>query len=255
MTFKRKVTRKQFLKQPDEFITTTQRLVEFAQQNTRLVSFVLIGVVCLLFFGGLGLLYSNKKKGEARDLETKILHLYHRPVLTAEELTTGKSGFRSKEERYQVSLDQFQQLLDKYGWTRSGQRALLYIGDCYYGLKKFDNAKEIYEKYLAEYPDDKLMGYLVRRNLGYVSEAQGKLDEAISYYRQTLKQETDLGGLQLYLNIARCYELKQDWQQALNTYEEAVYAFSGNPDISEIKQHIQELENVISSGHSPQPSS
>lgn len=254
MTFKRKVTRKQFLKQPDEFITITQRLVEFAQQNTRLISIILMSVVGLLFIGGIGWLYSNKKKREARNLESRVLQLYRQPVLTAEELTTRKIGFRNEEERFRFSLKQFQKLEDKYGWTKSGQRALLYIGDCYYGLREFDKAEQAYEKYLTKYPGDKLIGCLVRWNLGYVSEAQGKLDEAISYYQQALKQDISLGGLQLYLNIARCYELKQNWELALSTYKEAVSTFPGHPNISGITQHIQELENVISSGRLPQPS-
>jgi tetratricopeptide (TPR) repeat protein len=256
MAFKRKVTRKQFLKQPDEFITTAQRIMNFVQQNTRLLYSILVITTGLLIMGGIGWLYLTDLKQKARALEDKALELYHRPVLGAETPKTPAAvGFSNEEERYHAALPQFQQLVDEYGWTKSAQRALLYIGDCYYGLGEYDKAKQVYEKYLAEYPDDKLMGYLLWQSLGYTCEAQDKLDEAIGYYRQALNQEAPAAKFQLYLDIARCYELKQDWQQALATYKEAVSTFAENPRTDEIRQRIQELEAVISSANLPQSSS
>ncbi len=255
MTFKRKVTRKQFLKQPDQFITTSQQILEYIQQNTRLLTSILIGAVCLLVFGGLGYLNSNRLEGEAQKLETEAFEIYHQPILSQEDIQAGKRGFRNEADRYRAALPRFQRILDEHGRTQSAQRALLYVGDCYYGLGEFEKAGVIYKKYLAEYPDDELMGFMVRQSLGYVSEAQGKLDEAIGYYRQALEQISSPAAFQLYLNIARCYELKQDWQQALNTYKEGIAAFPKSPNISETKRHIQELEAIVSLASPPQSSS
>jgi tetratricopeptide (TPR) repeat protein len=255
MTFKRKITRKQFLNQPDQFISTSQHIVEFIQQNTRLITSILIGVFCLLVFGGLGYLYLNRVKRGAQKLEVDALDIYHQPLLTTKDIEIGRRGFKNEAERYQASLPRFQQIKDEYGWTQNGQRAMLYIADCYYGLGEFKKASEVYNQYLAEYPEDKLMGFIVRQNLGYVSEAQNQLDEAINHYQQALEETTSQAGFQLYLNIARCYELKQDWQQALNTYNDGLAAFPESRSIPEIAQHIKELEVMVSSTNPPQPSS
>jgi tetratricopeptide (TPR) repeat protein len=255
MAFKRRITRKQFLKQPDEFITTTQRIVGFAQQNTRLLSSILIGVAGLVVLGGVGWLYLSSVKREVQKLEDNVVELYHRPILSVEEVKAGKIGFKSEEERYRTTLPRFQQMVDKYGWTKNAKRALLYIGDCYYGLREYEKAQQAYEEYLDKNPNDKLMGYMLLQNLGYINEAQGKLDEAIGYYQQGLKQEVSLAGLQSYLNIARCYELKQDWPQALITYKKARASFPESRNVGGIEQSIKELEAVISSANLPQPSS
>ncbi len=255
MSFRRRFTRKQFLNQPDQFIATSQNTVEFIQQNARLITSVLIGAACFLVFGGLVYLYSNRVSADAQKLEVEALDLYHRPILNAEEIASGKRGFKSDEERYQVSLSRFKRIVDEFGRTQTAQRAMLYIGDCYYGLGEFEKAKESYEEYLSKYPDDELMQIILRQNLGYISEAQGKLDEAIGYYQQALKQTTPSAGFLLYLNIARCYELKQNWQQALVTYNEGVSAYPEEPKVSDIRQHIQELEAIVSSANPPQPSS
>jgi tetratricopeptide (TPR) repeat protein len=256
MAFKRSITRKQFLKQPDEFITIAQRMMNFVQQNTRLIYSVLMGVAGVVVLGGIVWLYLNGVKREARNLENNALELYHQPVLTEEDRKLGRTGFNTDEERYRAALNRFQQVVDKYGWTDSAQRALIYIGDCYYGLKDYEQAKQAYEQYLAKYPDDKLMGYIVRQSLGYVSEAQDKLDEAIDYYRDALRQETAAGKFQLYLDIARCYEIKQDWKQALATYKEVTANFPLDPKVRDMEQHIEELEAIVlSSANSPQSSS
>jgi len=65
--------------------------------------------------------------------------------------------------------------------------------------------------------------------LGNEAYAEGKFDEAISYYKGVLEQEGYSASL-LY-NMANAYYQKEDVGQAILHYERALYLNPGNPDI------------------------
>ncbi len=252
MAYKRRVTRKQFLKRPDEFISGTQRFMAYLQDNTKIFYTLLIAAAGIIVVGGIVWMYLNGVKAQARTLEDEALKIYHRPVLTEEETKkSGRGGFKNDAERYKAAYVKFEQLVDKYGWTNSARRGLLYLGDCYYGLKEYEKAKVSYKQYLDKYPDDKIVGYLLWQNLGYINEEQNKYDEAITCYEEAITHDAPSAGeFQLQLDIARCYELKKDWSKALAKYKEAVSAFPDFPKTEQVDLHLQEVEAILSSVNS-----
>ena len=66
---RKKISRKQLLNEPDEFITTTGRIIRFLQDNRRQVVLYGIIVLAVLAAGFLGYSYLRWEEGKAQAIQ------------------------------------------------------------------------------------------------------------------------------------------------------------------------------------------
>ena len=91
-------------------------------------------------------------------------------------------------------------------------------------MGKDDAAIANYKIYISKYPED-YRGY---QNIGIVYKRSGKLDETIENYKKALELRKDDRDIELVEDLAECYHIKKDYQNAIKYYDEVLVAKPDN---------------------------
>ena len=206
----KKITRKQLLKEPDEFITTTGRVVRFLQENRRPVTLYGIIVLAVLAAGFLAYSYFRWEEGKALTIQQQALQLY-------QEAYAGAENPDKQKESFQKAKEKFQEAYKVYGRGTVGQISQIYIGNCHYALKEWDAAIQAYAQCL-----DGPFRAVAAQSMGYGYEAKGEFAKALEHFQRNADGEAGAHQEEGLLGVARCYEALNQKPKALETYQKAL---------------------------------
>lgn len=224
---KQKATRKDLLKSPDEFLTVSGRAIALFSAHRRELEYLGIGLACLaiIYLAGQTYLgYVNKKGQEAYNTAYKAAVKETRPGAKAEDLKKVRSLF--------------QEVLDKRGLSRAAGLVPPHMAYMDFFLKRYDEAIDLYTRYLEDVSDDPRYARLTRLALASCYEAKGDLDAAI----KTLKPLTDgPGGLFAemgLLDLTRVYRLADQADKAKETLKVLSEKFADSPLLPVAKANL-----------------
>jgi tetratricopeptide (TPR) repeat protein len=170
---KYKKTRKELLKEPDEFITLSGKLIGFAVAHKNQLIYGLGIIVSLaLIFSGIRF-FSIRSENKAAALLNQSLAKY--------ESVKDDTKLLVAYER--VSND-FQSILDKYGSKKSGKIARLTYANICYDAGKYEQAIELYKTALQDFESRPLIHNQILSNLGYAWEQLKDYATAVSYFEK-----------------------------------------------------------------------
>jgi predicted negative regulator of RcsB-dependent stress response len=129
MAKKTRITRKELLKEPDQFLSSTDKAMLFFKQNR---SSVIGGVVGFIFLGLSFLGYQNYEKSQTMKFES--LYFKMEQIAKNSEI---------KSEKLQEKLIEIR---DQIGEGPHRNRASLFLADIYFQYEEFDKAKTINEE-------------------------------------------------------------------------------------------------------------
>lgn len=171
---KKRTTRKELVKKPDEFITQTGKVIQWAQENTK----PLVYGVCIFF--GLVILvsgyrmYNSARMKAASTLLSSSLDAYEKAAEGAKD---------PGDVLAQVSTD-FDKLVNKYGGQPEGRLGgVLYAHIALAGADT-DDAIKYYEKAYKQYGSDATLSNIVLNGLAVAHMEKGENDAAINYLTQ-----------------------------------------------------------------------
>mgnify|MGYP001307035526 FL=1 len=222
MAKKNKLTRKELLKEPDQFLSSTDKAMLFFKQNR---SSVTGGVVGVIFLGLSFLGYQNYEKSQTMKFES----LYFKMEQIAE----------NSNEKGNKLQDQLIKIRDQINEGPHRNRASLFLADIYFQYEDFDKAKTIYEEVRSK--STGLNHEMAAVNLAYTYEAMGNLKKAIDLYKLTINSNSNFPLFQVYWSLARCHENNNDTSSALLILREMQIKFSGSAELKNIDSRIQEL--------------
>ena len=222
MAKKIKITRKELLKEPDQFLSSTDKAMLFFKQNR---SSVIGGVLGIMLLGLSYLGYQNYEKSQTMKFES----LYFKMEQIAE-------NSEIKSEKLQEKLIEIRDQIDE-GPHRN--RASLFLADIYFQYEDFDKAKSIYEEVRNQ--SSGLNHEMAAVNLAYTYEAMGNLKKAIDLYKLTINSNSNFPLFQVYWSLARCHENNNDTSSALLILREMQIKFSGSSELKNIDSRIKEL--------------
>jgi len=201
---RRRISKKK-LKEPDEFISTTARMISWTMENLKLI---LIGII----IGALVVVSLVFWRIRARNREIEALNSFYRvsEILMSAEDTSSKG--------YQEAIDEFERIQREYPHTDAFQLAQLQLGQGLLNLKQYEKAVETYRKFLDNEPREGLYRLLALQNLGYAYEGQGDYQRALDSFQSLVAKGESFLQPWGYLNIARCYEKLGKREEALNNY-------------------------------------
>ncbi len=218
MTVKKRLTRKQLLKKPDEFITLTQQVIDFVDENRKVVLGVVgaVGLATVVIVSFYFWRASNSQ--QALVLEQEGNRLY------SAKQTQGVYGMEQVRSDGEIknALEKYKEIVEKYPDTPNAERAHVYIGDCYFRLQQFDDAERSYLQYLAKYPDQGFFTMAVKQSLAYVYEAKGDYNKAISFFTDASSDLPEEERIRAFMDIGRCYEEMGKFDFALDYYQKVV---------------------------------
>ncbi|OGW28167.1 MAG: hypothetical protein A3K09_01975 [Nitrospinae bacterium RIFCSPLOWO2_12_FULL_47_7] len=218
------------LKEPDEFLTLTDRLVHYCMEKRAVVSSVVLGILILL-----GAVYGVHyyQQMEAVHMESLLV-----------EMENIRSQIKNKQPG-QVITD-LETTLGKFNESGQKHRARLLLADVYYKNQQFDKSIELYSDVLKGASIEDLSHNFAQLGLAYSYESKKEYKKAIGAYRAIIDNKTaSLPLLTVYLDLVRCYEFDHDKKNALLLLREAKNKFKSIADMETIDRRISRLEGEI----------
>jgi len=206
----KKITRKQLLKEPDEFITTTGKVIRFFRENQKQVTLGGIILGAVLAAGILGYSYFHWEEGKALAVQQQGLQIY-------QEAFAGAGNPDKAKETFKKALEKFQEAYKIYGRGTVGQISQIYVGNCHYALMEWDAAIQAYAQCL-----DGPFRSVAAQSLGYCYEAKGEFAKALENFQRNADGEAGAYQEEGLLGVARCYEALNQKPKALETYQKAL---------------------------------
>jgi tetratricopeptide (TPR) repeat protein len=200
---------KKELKSPDAFQTTFESVGDYVSENKTRVMIIGTALVCA-FLIAMGIyLYWNHYSTSALKLYAKA----QRNIVNSGE----------NKENTAENTKIFQELIDKYSYSWSGQMAYYHLGNIYYQQGEMDKAISTYEKFVNKAGADKTgVKFLALTSIGYAYEVKKDFKQALKSFEQA--QNANHTGFEMIglRNLARAHEELNNKGKALEYYKKAL---------------------------------
>jgi len=214
MAVKKRITRKQLLKEPDTFMTFSGKAVAFVRANQKQIGYLMTGLVVAVVGFALFWYLSGLSEDKAYALLNEGLSHY------------GKINPDEEEGHFsEVARERLQRLVSEYGSTPAGKLGWHLYGDVSYEAGQFDEAVRAYEAALESFPDDDILRPLIWNSLGYAHEAKQDIDQAIQCWEKVTGFAGTLVKSDAYFNLGRMYEQRMNTEKAREAYGKVVEGF------------------------------
>jgi predicted negative regulator of RcsB-dependent stress response len=228
----KKITRKELLKEPDEFITTSAHIVAYARENPkRVLTISVVIIVCLLAAVGF---YAYQRQGKLASHE-----LFERALLEYQMLEMSRQTLT--EEQLDKMLAQFEIIAKEYSSFPEGQMAQLYSGHMLYKKGDFPAALDRYTKMQTTSLAKEGLGPLILYHIAMTRFALKDYDQAIFIFDQLSKDTNSPYRREAHAAIARIYEASGKNKEAVQAYRQYLKMFPEAPDAAFVKSRIAEL--------------
>jgi len=223
MATRDRFSRKQ-LKRPDEFISTSERVIDFCQKNQGVL--IASALVVVLVIGGASFVSHNRKQQELR----------------MENLLDEMQGVKENAAGKGPVTDQLKEYLDRFDEGMHKQRARLLLANAFYQEQKFPEAIAVYNEILRQSRPGETVYELAQVDLGYAYESEKDYKKAIEIYKSIVDRGEALSLFDVYLSLARTYELVQDSKNALLILREMENKFKDHAQLFKVRGKIKKLE-------------
>lgn len=208
-----KITRKELLKSPDEFLTLTQRAFNFVSAHSKPIITAAIVVVAAVALG-IGIkAYSDYKTGQA-------------VVAYAEAAAAVPAAQNFDPQKAEAAVVELEKVAQTYSGRPSARSATMDLGALYFKLGKFDQSEAAYRSLLSSLvAQEQHLKPLLLDSLAYVLEAKGNPAQAAASWEELLTLSGDVLKDQTYLNLGRVYQAQGQTDKAKEAYEKLVAGF------------------------------
>jgi tetratricopeptide (TPR) repeat protein len=205
----KKITKKK-LKEPDEFISLTEKIYLFITHHSKFIMTGGIAVLVILSFLFLYNRWERRNEEEAYQNFRSAVEIYQ---MVDSQYREGSGS------EYKDVLEKFNKIITTFSRTPSGKFALLYKGNILLRLGEFEEATKSYQAFLKKAGKEKLYRLFAWEGLGYSYEGKRDYEKAIQAYRKITEEGGSLELSNAYLNMGRCYEKLWKNKEALENYK------------------------------------
>ncbi|MFC1820253.1 tetratricopeptide repeat protein [Thermodesulfobacteriota bacterium] len=224
---KTKVSRKELLKKPDEFITFSARVIIYAREHSRQVGYlgaVVVGLI-LIYLGINTYMNYVNKKGQ---------NMYNMAYYTIVK----NLGVEKNQEDLKKSEELFNQVIDKYGISKAARLALPELAYVKFLQKEYDEAISKYQEFLNEVSDDPYQS-LARMALAVCYEEKGEFEKALQTLEQIGSGPDDFFKEQAMLSLARVYRITHKEEKSNEILNEFIERFEASPFLPIAKAYLK----------------
>jgi len=233
MTRLKKITKKK-LREPDEFISFTEKTYLFITHHLKVIA--IGGIVVLIILSSVFLYQKWEKKNEEE--------AYRKFSLAVEIYQMISSPYREGSlSDYKNVLEKFNEILTKFPRTSSGKFSLLYKGNIQLRLGEFEEATKSYQTFLQKGGKEKLYRTFAMEGLGYSYEGKKDYEKALQAYQKLLEEGENFQLANAYLDIGRCYEKLGKNKEALENYKAFLKVSQKSMMANAVLRKISLLEN------------
>ena len=211
MAKKKRVTRKQLLKEPDEFITFSGKLIQFGMRHKTRLTYVASILVALIVIVAGYRFFSIRSENRAEALLNQAVAKYQ----------TALNGQDSKNA-YQTVSEDFQLLLNKYANKNSGRIARVIFANICFDAGEYARAIELYRQALEDFKNHAFMNNLIRSNLGYAHEQINDIAAAVSYFEKIAENPEPILRDEALFNLGMLYEKSGNHQKSADAFQRII---------------------------------
>lgn len=204
---KKKLTRKELLKQPDEILTMSTRLFNWSVTYRYQIIAALAGVIAIVA-GVTFVRYSSDKTEKAGF------------ALLQQNREAYEAALQEKgpQEAYQQVQQGYETLLENYGGTRAGQLGKLAYANICYRAGEAEKAIDLYRDALDHFKEPFIQNQ-IWIGMGYAYEKLNQPEEAVEMFEKVgMDADAFQKGEALY-NLGRIYEAMGRKEKSREAYE------------------------------------
>ena len=207
MAKKRKKTRKELLREPDEFMTISGKLIGFAVDHKNKLAYALgIIVILALIISGYRF-FSIRAENNAAALLDKNLTKYN----------SLKADKQPDEVYGEVSAD-FQFILDKYKGKESAKLARIIYANICYNASKYKQAIELFKTALTDFAKYPMIHQQILSNLGYAYEQEKDYSTAVGYFEKISTAPEPIMRDEALFHLGRLYDKLGENEKSREAY-------------------------------------
>lgn len=225
---KKKVTRKELLKETDEFLSVSARAAIFVREHSRQFKYLGATIVAvIIIYLGINAYFNRiDKKGQ---------QAYNTAYYALLENINGPGGDQKDLKKAEAL---FQEVLDNYGLSKVRPLAFPELAYLNFTQKKYDEAISHYEQYLREVTDGSPYQAMTRLALAACHEEKGAFNKAIELLEQITSVSDDFFKEQAMISLARVYRLANQPQKSKETLETFFEKFKESPFLPLVRSHL-----------------
>jgi tetratricopeptide (TPR) repeat protein len=219
MARKRKKTRKELLKEPDEFLTISSKLINLAVEHKTHLTYALCFILLVaVIISGIRF-FSIRAENKASALLDKSLTKYN-------NIKTEKKPAEVYDEVYA----DFRLILDSYKGKESAKLARLIYANICYDAGKYEQAIELYKTAQTAFAKYPMILHQIFSNLGYAYEQKEDYATAVSYFKQistapepVMRDEALYHLGRLYDKLGQNEKSREAYNKILNDHQDFIY--------------------------------
>ncbi len=230
---KRKITRKKTKKQQDDILVditdVRDQAQDFLETHQKTILGITLGLILLVGgFLAYKFLFKQPKEAEAQEQIKQAIFQFERDSF-ALALTNPGAGY-----------DGFEEIVESYGGTASGNLAKYYAGISNLNLGNFEAAIDYLKDYKAAGMVTPIMKY------GAMADAYselGQFDEAIKYYKKAGSASKNDFLQAYYLKKLAMLQMRQGLtQDALSSFEQLKKSFPKSIEATDVDSYIARIK-------------
>jgi outer membrane protein assembly factor BamD (BamD/ComL family) len=224
---KKKVTRKELLKETDEFLTFSARAAIYVREHSRHFQYagMFIAALIVIYLGITVYMNHINKKGQ---------EAYNTAYYTL--LKTLASDADQRDLKKPEGL--FQEVLEEYGLSKVSPLASPELAYLRFLEKDYEGAISLYEIYLGKVPEEGPYHTMARLALATCYEQKGDLEKAIVTLKGIISVPEEFFEEQALLSLARVYRLANQPEKSRETLKTFLEKFKDSPFSPLAKAHL-----------------
>lgn len=220
---KQKMTRKALLKGPDEFLTFTEKALNFVRERAGYfhAAGIILAAGALVYLGITTYLGYVNKQGQGA---------YY----------AAYSEIRNEKADLEEAKALFQKVKEDYTLCRVSRLAAPQIGYLKYRDRRYDEAVPFYETFINQSPEKSPYRILATLALAALYEEKGEVQKAVDLLRDLSSAPGNVFLEQTLLSLGRLYRSSGQEDKAGEVYREFSERFPASPFMAQVKAYLNQ---------------
>jgi predicted negative regulator of RcsB-dependent stress response len=225
---KKKLSRKELLKNTDEFLTLSGKVALYLKEHMRQVRLVGIGVVVIAvaYISVWGYMKHTNQKGQAA---------YN---VAYDTLVQSLQNEDADEDGIKKSEGLFEAVISDYGMSKAADLALAQVGHAKFRDEKYDDAIDYYEEFSSKASDNEAYETLTLLALAACHEAKGEMKKAAGILDGIMENPDNPFRENAMLNLERIYRLDNQPEKANEILKTFAKEYGNSPFFPMVKARI-----------------
>ena len=223
----KKISRKELLKETDEFLTLSNRAVNFFNAHLRGLKYC--GIAIAVIVAGYLAMY-----GYMRQINKNGQEVYN----MAYDTLTDNLDPDVTPDKLKKAEELFERVIDEYGRSKAARLALPQVGHVKFAEKKYDDAILFYDRFAAEVAGEKEYETLTSLALAGCYEAKGNVKKAILLLSSIVDAPDNLFRETAMLSLERVYRIDNQPEKANGILKKFVQEYKTSPFLPMVKARL-----------------